>query len=270
MAFIETDGLRLGYEVVGSGPPIVWVPGTGVSGKVWHRTQVPYFKDRYTCLTVDLRGSGESDAPPGPYTVPELAQDVAAVASSVLGGEAAHFVGWSLGAAAIQELALRRPELVRSATLVSTWSSTRREHHIRRWFEARLMALRKAPVEVFRAFAFCMWAPTVVDLEPDLMEDLEGFFRSISYSLPIHAYEAHFEADLSHDTYDRLPQIRCPTLVLCGEEDFITLPRYNRTVAERIPGARLEVIPRAGHFVFVERGEETNRAIDSFVGSVGT
>lgn len=265
MPFVERDGVRIAYDLVGDGPPLVWVPGTGVGGAVWTKAQVPHFRDRYKCLTIDLRGAGRSDAPEGPYAVTQLADDVAAVVEAVLGGQPAHFVGWSLGAAAIQELALSRPHVVSSAVLIATWSSTSREHHIRRWFEARLLALRHAPIEVFRAFAFWMWAPTVVDLEPDRMTDIEEFFRSISYSLPVHAYVAHFEADLAHETYERLPSISCPTLVLCGDEDLITLPRYNQTVASRIPRARLVVIPRAGHFVMLERPNEVNAAIDQFL-----
>jgi pimeloyl-ACP methyl ester carboxylesterase len=114
-----------------------------------------------------------------------------------------------------------------------------------------------------------MWAPTVVDLEPERMEEIEAFFRSISYSLPIHAYTAHFEADLQHETYERLPSISCPTLVLCGDEDLITLPRYNQTVASRIPGAHFVMVPQGGHFVMLERPDQVNAAIDKFLQSVG-
>lgn len=269
MPDLTVDGVRLHYDEEGAGDPIVWIAGTGISGGVWGRWQLPHFRDRHRCITFDLRGTGASDSPVDGYSVRRFADDAAALCAH-LGIGRAHFVGVSLGSAIIQELALARPDLVRSATLVSTWSSSAREHHIRRWFEARLLTLRtQAPIEVFRSFAFWMSAPTIVDLEPELQESVEAFFAANSAAQPAHAYIGHFEADLGHETMDRLHQIGCPTLVIYGEEDLITLPRYNEAVADRIPGARRSVIPRAGHLAWVERGELLNRALDQFLADVG-
>jgi len=174
-------------------------------------------------------------------------------------------VGFSLGSCIIQEIAIRSPELVGKAVLLSTWSSTPLEHHIRRHYEARLLALQKAPREVFGAFAFWMWAPSFVDDEPERMAELQDYFVGVSGSQPQHAYEQHFRADISHDALDRLPQIRCPTLVVHGAEDLITLPRYNRRVAEAIPGAQLREIDGGGHIAWGERPAEVNRAIREFL-----
>lgn len=265
MPIVEVNGVKLAYEEHGSGEPFVWVAGTGISGGVWGKWQVPHFSDRYRCITFDLRGTGASDSPVGGYSVPVFAADVLGLLDH-LGIERAHFAGVSLGSAIIQELAISHPERVRSATLISTWSSTRREHHIRRWFEGRLLTLKSgAPIEVFRAFGFWMASHTVIDLEPELQAEVEAFFAANSAAQPPHAYIGHFEADLEHDTMDRLGEIRCPTLVVYGDEDLITLPRYNETVASRIPGAISRVIPQAGHFAWVERGDQMNTIIDEFV-----
>jgi pimeloyl-ACP methyl ester carboxylesterase len=75
----------------------------------------------------------------------------------------------------------------------------------------------------------------------------------------------HFRADLSHETRDRLPLIGCPTLVVHGDEDLITLPWYNRTVADLIPGASYAVIEKAGHLAWLERPDELNALIGDFV-----
>jgi pimeloyl-ACP methyl ester carboxylesterase len=176
-------------------------------------------------------------------------------------------IGFSLGSVIIQELAIRAPDLVSRAVLLSTWSSTRVEHHIRRHYEARLLALEKAPRDVFGAFAFWMWAPSFVDDEPDRMAELQEFFVGVSSAQPQHAYANHFKADLSHDALDRLPQIRCPTLVVYGAEDLITLPRYNRRVADHIPGAQVREIPGGGHIAWGERPKEVNEAIRAFLDS---
>jgi pimeloyl-ACP methyl ester carboxylesterase len=267
MPSVELSGLTIAYEETGEGAPIVWIPGTGIGGSVWHRSQIPAFSSTYRCITLDLRGAGNSTAPPGPYSVDGMASDVRELLAH-LEIPRAHFVGLSLGSAVIQEIALNYPDLVQSATLISTWSSTAREAHIRRWFEARLLTLEQAPLEVFQAFAFWMWAPTTVDLKPELMAELEAFFAQNSASQPKHAYISHFQADLGHDTYDRLGSISCPTLIVVGTEDLITLPRYNETVAERVPDSRFVEIPEAGHFVWVERPDEVNRAIAEFLDEV--
>jgi pimeloyl-ACP methyl ester carboxylesterase len=110
-----------------------------------------------------------------------------------------------------------------------------------------------------------MWAPSFVDDEPERMAELQDYFVGVSGSQPQHAYEQHFRADISHDALDRLPQIRCPTLVVHGAEDLITLPRYNRRVAEAIPGAQLQEIDGGGHIAWGERPAEVNRVIREFL-----
>lgn len=261
---LGVNGIELAYQTRGEGPPLIWVAGTGIGGAVWHREQVPHFADRFTCVSFDLRGAGESEAPPGPYSVAQMAADTAGLLEG-LGIGRASFVGLSLGSAILQELALARPEMVERMVLLSTWSSTPTEPHIRRWFDARLATLRHAPREVFAAYGFWMWGPSFVDDEPEAMAELGEFFLSISGAQPLHAYEAHFEADLGHDTIDRLGAIACPTLVLHGEEDLVTLPRYNARVAAAIPGAELRSIPAAGHMALVERPEAVNSFLSEFL-----
>jgi len=264
VARAHVNGVELEYEVIGDGEPLVFVAGTGVDGGIWHRAQIPHFSRRYRCVTFDLRGAGASGAPESPYSVGLFAQDTAALLDHLAVREA-HFVGLSLGTAVIQELALGAPGRVRSAVLLGTWSSTRREHHIRRWFEARLRTLREAPLPVFQAYSFWMWAPSMIDGKPEVVAELEAFFREHSGRQPVHAYVNHFEADLAHETFDRLDQVACPVLVVYGEEDLITLPGYNETVAGRIPGAHSVRIAGCGHLAFIERPDAVNAAIDRFL-----
>jgi pimeloyl-ACP methyl ester carboxylesterase len=267
MSRAHVNGIDISYRVEGAGPALIWVSGTGMSGESWHRSQVPHFRDRYTCVTYDLRGCGESDCPEGEYSARVMADDLAGLLDH-LGIAAAHLAGFSLGAATIQEFALANPERARSAALISTWSSTAREHHIRRHYQSRLIALEKGPIEVFRAFAFWMWAPSMVDEEYDRIVELEEFFRTIAGARDLRGYVGHFTADLTHETLDRLPSIRCPTLVVYGTEDLITRPEYNRRVADAIPGAKTVEIPRGGHLAILEHPEAINAAIDDFLRSL--
>jgi pimeloyl-ACP methyl ester carboxylesterase len=264
MTAVIVNGVELDYRIVGEGEPLVWVMGTGMSGEAWHRGQVPAFSERYRCLTYDLRGCGKSGCPQAEYTPRVLADDLRALLDAT-GIAQAHFVGFSLGSATVQELALLEPHRVRSAVLLSTWSTTAREHHIRRHYESRLYALEHTTFDVFAKFAFWMWSPTLVDEEHERILELEGFLRGVSGSRDPSGYAGHFKADIAHETFDRLGRLQCPTLVLHGEEDLITLPRYNETVARAIAGSRIVTIPRAGHLAFLEQPDKVNEAITTFL-----
>lgn len=266
MPYVEVNDVQLHYREEGNGEPLVWVMGTGMNGDAWHRYQVPHFRDRYRCITYDLRGAGRSDCPDQEYTPKVLAADLAALTEH-LDIQDAHFAGFSLGSCTIQELALAHPNLVRTAILISTWSATRIEHHVRRHYESRLYALQHSDMDVFRRFAFWMWSPTLVDEEYDKICALEEFLATVSGAKDVSGYIGHFQADIVHDTIDRLPGISCPTLVVHGDEDLITRPAYNRRVAAAIPGSKLVEVPRGGHLAYLEQPEAINTAIDEFLKS---
>jgi pimeloyl-ACP methyl ester carboxylesterase len=265
---IACGGLEVHYDEEGSGPPIVWIPGTGLCGSSW-QPQIEHFAGRYRCLTLDLRGSGETGGEDETSTVAGLAADVAAWMDALEVGPA-RVVGLSLGSAIAQELALARPDLVERLVLVATWSSTAQEHHIRRHFESRLYALEHGPLDVYAQFAFWMSSPTLYDTERERQASVERLLAA-HMSRNVAGTAGHFRADLTHETRDRLARITCRTLVVHGDEDLITLPRYNRTVADLIPGARLATIANAGHLSWLERPEELNALLDDFLdGSADT
>ncbi|HEV7824907.1 MAG TPA: alpha/beta hydrolase [Mycobacteriales bacterium] len=265
MPTVQSGDVDVYYEAAGSGRPIVWIPGTGLLGSCYAE-QVSAFRDRHRCVTVDLRGSGQTMGGADGCTVADMAADVAGLMDRLDLGPA-HVVGFSLGSAVAQELALHRPDLVRSAVLLSTWSSTQREHHVRRHFESRLYALEHGPLDVFGKFAFWMSAPSVVDDEPELQATVENRLGGYT-SARLDGTAGHFRTDLRHDTRDRLRDIACPTLVVYGEEDLITLPSYNERVASLVPGAVVRRIPRAGHLAVFERPGELTRCIDEFLATV--
>ena len=263
MPMIACRGIDVHYEEAGSGPPVVWIPGTGLCGSTW-QPQVAHFADRFRCLTVDLRGSGGTGGEDTEFSVADLAGDVGGWLDAV-GIDRAAVVGLSLGSAVAQELALARPDLVDRLVLLATWSSSTAEHHIRRHFESRLYALEHGPLDVYAQFAFWMSSPTLYDTEPDRQAAVERALAE-HMSRNLRGTAGHFRADLTHETRDRLAQLSCPTLVVHGDEDLITLPRYNRTVADLVPGARLVTIPAAGHLSWLERPDELNAVLDDFLG----
>lgn len=131
MPDVRCGELRVHWEEWGSGPPIIWIPGTGLRGRTWE-PQIAHFRKSHRCLAVDLRGSGDTKGGrDNEFTVAALAWDIASWMDTIGVGEAT-VAGLSLGSAVAQELALARPDLVKNLVLLATWSSSRREHHIRR------------------------------------------------------------------------------------------------------------------------------------------
>lgn len=262
MPSLRCRDLDVYYEDRGNGPAIVWIPGTGLRGSTWE-LQVRRFEDRFRCLTIDLRGSGETSGADTAFTMADLAQDIISWLDT-LGIAKATIIGLSLGSAVAQEIALSRPDCVTALVLLATWSSSAREPHIRRHFESRLYALENGPLDVYQQFAFWMSSPTIYDHEPERQAEVEHLLRK-HMSGTAAGTAAHFRADLGHETRDRLHQISCPCLVVHGDEDLITLPWYNRTVADLIPGATLATINEAGHLAWLERPDELNELIERFL-----
>lgn len=267
MRKVSANGVATTVWEAGSGEPLVWVMGTGMSGRAWHRSQVPAFEDDYRCITYDMRGVGLADCPPDPYTPALLAEDLLALLDE-LEVERAHFVGFSLGSCTVQELALMAPGRVSSAVLLSTWSKSSLEHHVRRHYESRKYALEHGPMDVFRKFAFWMWSPTLVDEEYERICQLEEFLGGVSGSADVSGFIGHFAADIAHDTLDRLGGFQPPALVIHGDEDLITVPAYNRRVAEALPESQYAVVPRAGHLAFLEQPDAVNARIRTFLDGV--
>src|SRR3954465_4121237 len=125
MPTLATPALELRYDRVGAGPLVIFVQGVGVAGCGW-APQVDALRDRYTCVTYDNRGLGESRAlgEPVPLTAERLAEDAIALCEHLALGPA-HWVGHSLGGVIVQRVALTRPDLARSLALLCTFAGGR-------------------------------------------------------------------------------------------------------------------------------------------------
>src|SRR5690349_16419204 len=115
----SVDGLSINYDVQGDGDPLLLVPYLSAD-HACYAFQLPAYTEHFSCIAVDLPGSGESDTPPGPYSTDGYADQVAAFLGAI-GVESAHVAGVSLGAAVGIHLAARHPGRVRSLSLHSCW-----------------------------------------------------------------------------------------------------------------------------------------------------
>ncbi len=197
----------------------------------------------------ELRGSGGSDGPEGPVTIRTFVEDTVAVLDE-LGIDRAHVYGHSLGGMVAQELALERPERVRSLVLGATHPGG--PHAVR----------PRTPVPKDRP-ELALYAPAFVAQHPEhVREDL----RAQAATRRPGAGRLQWQAIQGFDAFDRLPELAAPTLVLHGTEDRLVDPANARLLAARIPDAELVLLEGAGHRYQSERPERADRVVLDFVG----
>jgi pimeloyl-ACP methyl ester carboxylesterase len=249
MPFLQRpNGCRLFYEVFGAGDPLVLLEGMGGDVTGWRRS-IPTLAGELRVVAGDFRGNGRSDGPDEPMTIGTLADDTLALLDH-LHIDAAHLYGQSLGGMVAQELAVTRPERVRSLILAATYPGP--AHAVRH--------RDKAPKgEPWRLLYSARFAEEHAE---HIAEDLRA---GAERPQPAGAARRQWEAIQAFDSYDRLPSIAVPTLVLHGTEDRMIHPDNARILAERIPGARLVLLDGAGHAYHSERSEAADAAILEFV-----
>lgn len=268
MPFAElSTGIRLFYEQQGSGEPVVLLYGTGGSHALWE----PLIKDfaaRFRLILPDPRGTGLTDKPVDePWPMALLAADLAALLDA-LGIEAAHVGGLSQGSAVAQEFGIRYPERARSLSLYNTWGRT--DAFLSALFRHALRLAELDPDEAWEFEKLVLFSPDAHERRPDLIEWFRDLYPAGAEVSPPEATARLVEANLGHDTLDRLHLVRAPTLVLAGEQDVTFMPRYPREVAERIPWATFELLVGEGssHLMHLERHEDFVRAALGFLLSV--
>ena len=259
-ATVHTGDLGLWVEHRGHGPEVLLIAGLGDPVEAW-QFQLDGLADSYHLIAFDNRGAGRSQLPDGPLSVTAMADDAAAVLRS-LEVPTAHVAGFSSGSVIAAELALRHPELVRSLVLVSTWA--RPDAYLRNLFRSWRWMAELAPSE--RAFleAFYLWVYTPRAHQDGTVDKIIDEALAFAHPSSTEAIQRTIDALLAHETADRLWAITVPTLVLAGGLDAITPPRFGRQVAERITGARFEVLPDEAHQPFQEVPEQFNARVDAF------
>jgi pimeloyl-ACP methyl ester carboxylesterase len=180
----------------------------------------------------------------------------------------AHVAGFSGGSIIAQELALRHPKVVRSLVLQSTWPAP--DRYLRAWGEFVRWLVEAAPSEraFLEGFFLDIYTPRAHNdgTVAQIIEEALAF----PYKQAPEDVQRFLDAFLDHDTSDRLPQIAAQTLVLAGGLDPTSRPELCRAVAERIPGARFEVMEEESHQPFQEVPDDWNARVDGFWRDVET
>jgi len=269
MPSFGTRGFKLHYEVHGEGqkPPLLLVMGMGGTCQGWLTVTVPdLVRAGRPIVIFDNRGAGQSEDPGGPFTTREMAHDALALLEH-LGIARAHVLGGFLGGMIAQELALARPESVASLVLVGTYAraDAKRRLVLDLW---KSMVQLGVPAEL-RIKNRLSWTLGDATLEQEeLVEAMWRFYLRDDAPMDDKVFARQAEACIAHDAYERIPGISAPTLVVVGEGDVLTPPHLSRELAARIKGARLVVIPNAGHLVAAELAPRFNRLVLRFLAEV--
>ncbi len=266
MATTYAPGFRMDYDVQGSGAALLLVNGLGSDRKEW-LFQVPAFAPHFRVITFDNRGAGESEVPAGPYTTAQMADDAAALLA-FLGVERAHVLGVSLGGMIAQELALRHPSLVDRLVLACTTpGGDATERPSREALASFIRTPGEDPEAELRRTIPFLYGERYRRENPG---EIEAFIRRrLASPVSLEGQASQLAAAIGHAAGERLRAVRAETLVIAGTADLLVPPVNSRRIAERIPGARLVLLPGAPHRLFAENAEAFNREVLSFLKEEG-
>jgi 3-oxoadipate enol-lactonase len=260
---ILCNGVRLAVEDSGgSGPTVLFSHGLLYTLRMWD-AQIAALRARFRCVAYDHRGQGQSDAPATGLDMDSLTEDAAALIASLRLGPV-HFVGMSMGGFVGMRLAARRPELLRSLVLIDTSGGPEPPENVPRYRRLEWVARWIGTWPVLGRVQAIMHGASA-RRDPARAADLRAW-RKYLLHVDARAMGRALEGVLQRESaMPLLPAIRCPTLVMVGEEDTATVPARAEELAAGIAGARLVRIPRAGHMSPIDAPEAVTAQLGPFL-----
>ncbi len=259
----KVGDVNIYYEIQGKGEPLVFIPGASSCGDIFFM-HVPVFSQKYQVITYDPRGTGQSDAPDIPYTMEMMADDLAGLLDAI-GIDAAHVYGTSLGGMTAQHFALRHPKRVKSLILACAGAGG--AHYVQMNDPEAIEFFQHPPQlspeeMVMRMFGLTM-SRGFIEKNPELIkQNMEILFK---HPTPLTGVIRQGSLAMTHNAYEKLPEIKAPTLVLHGEIDCVVPVENGRILASRIPGAELVIFEKMGHLFMLEAFDESNRIMLDFL-----
>ena len=256
MPKIKVNDITMNYDQQGTGEPLILIPYL-TADYACYAFQVPEYAKHFTCISVDLRGAGETDKPEGTYSTELFADDVAAFMQA-LGVDRAHISGLSLGAATGMWLAAKYPHKVASLSAHSGWTKSDLflETVLKGW---QVMATSLGSVTemvIMGIFPWC-FTPELYAAKPDYIESLSAFVRGRP-AQPVEAFMRHSEAVIAHDVEPHLGKIKAPTQITFGRHDMVTSTRFADRMQAGISGSELVIFEGCAHAPLYENVEEFN------------
>lgn len=260
---LKANKLTMHYDQQGAGEPLVLIPYL-TADHACYAFQVAEYAKHFTCISLDLRGTGETDKPEAAYSTEVLADDVAAFMHA-LGLQRAHVAGLSLGAATGMWLAVKYPDKVQSLSLHAGWTKT--DHFLKtvvKGWQVMAKALGSVPdTVVLGLFPWCL-SPELYAAKPDYIQSLASFVRGRP-AQSLAAFIQQSNAVIAHDVEEQIARITVPTQVTYGSRDMLTSARFAERMHRAIRGSELVVFDGCAHTPIYERVEEFNQKTVAFL-----
>jgi pimeloyl-ACP methyl ester carboxylesterase len=263
MPKVRAGNITMNYDQQGSGEALVLIPHLA-GDYACYAFQVADYSKHFTCISVDLRGTGESDKPGGVYSTEMFADDVAALMQAI-GIHEAHIYGLSLGAATGMWLAAKYPDRVKSLSLHSGWpkSDTYLRTVVHGW-QVTAKAMNSVPETVIQGiFPWC-FTPELYAQKPDHIQALCDFVRSRPKQ-PVDAFIQVSDAVMNHDAEAQLGKIRAPTQITFGRHDVVTSSRFASRLKNGIQNSELHMFEDCSHTPLYENVPAFNEKTLAFL-----
>lgn len=261
---ITVNGISVHYTFDGPAlAPVVTLSNSLSSNLSMWDPQVPALASRYRILRYDTRGHGGTEAPAGPYSLDDLAEDVRALLH-VLGITRTHFVGLSMGGMIGQILGIKYPQMLQSLVLCDTMSRVPTE--AKPMWDERIHTAQTRGMEPLVESTLARWFTEPFRQTGALALDQ---VRTMIRTTPARGYAGCCHAIAALNLTDQLKQISLPTLIIVGEDDPGTPVAASRVIHEQIDGSELVILTSAAHLSNLEQPEAFNQALVAFLQNVG-
>ncbi|MGH9811813.1 MAG: alpha/beta fold hydrolase [Candidatus Acidiferrales bacterium] len=255
--------LELAWEEAGRGAPVVLLHAFPLSRKMW-APQVEALAPRYRVIAPDFRGHGESGVADEDSTMERLAEDVRGLLDH-LKLERVVLGGLSMGGYVALAFYRRWPELVAALVLADTRASADTEEGRKGRYETAALAEREGNAAIADMMVPKLLGPATLERKPEVVAAVRAMILEAS---PAGIAAALRGMAARPASFDLLPTIKCPTLIIVGELDGLTPPADSEAMAKAIPGSTLVRIAEAGHLSNLEQPEEFNSALSGFLNSL--
>jgi 3-oxoadipate enol-lactonase len=263
MPKVKANNITINYDQQGTGDPLILIPYLAAD-HACYAFQVADYAKHFTCISLDLRGTGETDKPGGVYSTDLFADDVAAF-MRVMGIQKAHISGLSLGAAIGMWLAAKYPDKVKSLSLHSGWTKTDPflKTVVEGW-QVTAKALGSVPeMVILSIFPWC-FTPELYAAKPDYIQSLADFVRARP-AQPLAAFLQESNAVIAHDVEAQLGQITAPTQITFGRHDLLTSTRFADRMKRDIRSSELLIFEGCAHAPIYEKVEQFNQKTLAFL-----
>ena len=263
MSKVKANSITINYDQQGTGEPLILIPFLAID-YACYAFQVAEYAKHFTCISIDLRGTGESDKPEGVYSTELFADDVAAFMQA-MGIPNAHICGMSLGAATGMWLTAKYPDRVKSLSLHSAWAKTDPflKTVVEGW-QVTAKALGSVPeMVILSIFPWCL-TPELYAAKPEYIQSLADFVRSRP-AQPLAAFLLESNAVIAHDAAAQLDQITVPTQISYGRRDAVTSTRFADLLTGGIRGSELLIFEECSHAPIYEKVGEFNQRTLAFL-----